>query len=405
MQNFNQSLLPTLINKIKLWGIEIGFAQIEITFPQLQDQQQSANLAHWLHNGNNGEMLFMHQHLAMRSNPHKLMPEAQSVICCRLDYPNNTAANSPAFSPEEIISYYALCHDYHKTMRIYLQRLAKKIAQEVNEQSFHYRIFCDSAPLLEKALAAQAGVGWQGKNSLLINDRSGSYFFLGEIFTNLTLVPHNNGAANIATTNTNTAINSAPLKISSRCGTCTKCIESCPTQALSQNTPYVLDARRCIAYLTIEHQREIPVELRPLIGTRIFGCTACQQCCPWNKKSPHIDINIQQLHLSPAAEQNTAFSPKPSWLELLYAGHNNLSHSLATLFLWDEAVYLKNSEGTPLRRLGYERWLRNIAIALGNSEATSTNLAALHARSTYPSALVREHVAWAIRNLSLQTTK
>jgi epoxyqueuosine reductase len=273
------------------------------------------------------------------------------VISVRMDYlPAETQTIEILQNPQQAyLSRYALGRDYHKLIRRRLQQLAERIQQAVGE--FGYRAFVDSAPVLERAFAEKAGLGWIGKNTMLINKRAGSWFFLGELFTDLPL--------------------ELDAKAEFHCGTCTACLEVCPTQAFVG--PQILDARRCISYLTIELRSSIPLELRPLIGNRVFGCDDCQLCCPWNKFS--------------SATEERDFTPR----------HSLDRADLLTLFGWSEEEFLRNTEGSAIRRIGYECWLRNLAVALGNAPASAEVKAALHTRAAHPSALVREHVGWALQ--------
>jgi epoxyqueuosine reductase len=270
-----------------------------------------------------------------------------------MDYRPDLAPSIPPQSADTAyISCYAQGRDYHKVLRARLNTLAKKINVHTPHQ---YRAFVDSAPVLERALAEKAGLGWIGKNSMLINKQAGSWFFLGELFTNLPLPLD-------GTTDKNP-----------HCGTCTACLDDCPTGAIV--APYQVDARRCISYLTIEHKGSIPQALRPLMGNRIFGCDDCQVVCPWNKFS---ESTVEK-----------DFDPRSYTRQ----------QSLARLFLWDEETFLKQTEGSALRRVGYECWLRNLAVALGNAKPTAENIAALKQREHHPSRLVREHTSWALEQL------
>jgi epoxyqueuosine reductase len=280
------------------------------------------------------------------------VPGTLRVVSLRMDYlPGDTQMAQLLAEPEKAyVSRYALGRDYHKLIRKRVQQLAEKIQAVIGP--FGYRAFVDSAPVLEKAIAEQAGLGWIGKNTLVLNRKAGSYFFLSELFVDLPLPvdpPHG----------------------TEHCGKCTACLDICPTNAFVG--PYVLDARRCISYLTIELKNAIPEELRPLIGNRVFGCDDCQIVCPWNRFA------------RPSGESD--FKPR----------HNLDNAGLAELFLWDEEKFLSSTEGSPLRRAGYERWLRNLAVGLGNAPSTIPVLQALEARRDYPSELVREHVEWALR--------
>ena len=293
----------------------------------------------------------MASHGSKRSRPEELIPGTCRVISLRMDY--LTADTQPleilADSSKAYISRYTLGRDYHKLIRKRLATLAKRIEAETG--SGQYRAFVDSAPVLERAIAERAGLGWIAKNTMLINSDAGSWFFLGEIYTDLPLSP------------------TQPQE-NKHCGTCTTCLEICPTDAFIG--PFQLDARKCISYLTIEHKGSIDESLRPLMGNRIFGCDDCQLLCPWNK-------------FAQATEQGD-FQPR----------HKLDNAQLVDLFLWDETTYLANTEGSALRRIGFERWLRNLAIALGNAKNSESVIDALQRRRDYPSELVQEHVEWAL---------
>ncbi|PKF70293.1 tRNA epoxyqueuosine(34) reductase QueG [Pseudomonas fluvialis] len=342
--------LATLAASIKEWARELGFQQAGICEPQLDEQE--AHLQRWLDAGYHGEMDYMAAHGSKRSRPAELVPGTLRVISLRMDYlPGDTRMSQRLAQPEQAyVSRYALGRDYHKLIRKRLQQLAERIQQAIGP--FGFRAFVDSAPVLERAIARQAGLGWVGKHSLILNRRAGSWFFLGELFVDVPLPVD------------------APLD-SEHCGRCTACLDICPTQAFV--APYVLDARRCISYLTIELKGPIPEALRPLIGNRVFGCDDCQIVCPWNR-------------FARPSEQSD-FQPR----------HGLDNSSLAELFLWSEEEFLQRTEGSPLRRAGYQRWLRNLAVGLGNAPSTIPVLQALRARQDDPSELVREHVAWALR--------
>jgi epoxyqueuosine reductase len=342
--------LAELASGIKRWSRELGFAQAGIAGVELGEDE--AQLRDWLAQGLHGEMEYMARHGDKRSRPAELLPGTLRVISVRMDYGTGDDAaawDTLADGERAYVARYALGRDYHKLMRARLQKLADRIATEVGE--FGYRVFVDSAPVLERALARNAGLGWIGKNACLIDRNSGSWFFLGEIYTDLPLPVD------------------APA--SAHCGTCTRCIEVCPTQAIV--APNRIDARRCISYLTIEAHGAIPEEFRAAIGNRIFGCDDCQLACPWNKFARRFD-------------------------EPDFRARNELdTASLATLFAWDEEEFLRRTEGSAIRRTGWLGWLRNIAVALGNAPGTPEVLAALHSRREHPSELVREHVEWALR--------
>lgn len=341
--------LPILTSAIKCWGRELGFQQIGITDTDLGEHE--GHLLNWLAAGYHGEMGYMARHGTRRSRPAELLPGTLRVITVRMDY------LPPAATPPETVlqdselayvSRYALGRDYHKVLRQRLHQLAKRI--EAVTGPFGHRVFTDSAPVLEKALAQKAGLGWIGKHSNLLNRTAGSWFFLGELYTALPLPMDTSGTAH--------------------CGSCTACIEICPTQAIV--APYQVDARRCLSYHTIELHGPIPEAFRRPMGNRIYGCDDCQLVCPWNRfarPTPETDF----------LPRNGLDAPK-----------------LTTLFAWDEGEFLRRTEGTPIRRIGHARWLRNIAVALGNAPHLPAVVAALQSRATHSSALVREHVAWAL---------
>ena len=334
---------------IKRWGRELGFARVGITRARLEADE--ARLLAWLDDGRHGEMHYMRRHGVKRSRPGSLRPGTLSVISARMDYwPEPSAAPGAVLDDpaRAYISRYALGRDYHKVLRGRLRALARRIETVVGE--FGFRAFVDSAPVLEKALARDAGLGWIGKHTNLLCRESGSWFFLGEIYTDLAL-PGDTPA-------------------SDHCGTCRACIDACPSEAITG--PYRLDARRCISYLTIELRGSIPVELRPAIGNRIFGCDDCQLVCPWNR------------------------FPSPSTERDFTVRHGLDDASLCRLFRWDEAEFERNTRGSALRRTGYIGWLRNIAVALGNAPPGDSVHAALDERRDHPSPLVREHVHWAL---------
>ena len=338
-----------LSHDIKAWGRELGFQQVGITDTALDEGE--THLLNWLAANRHGEMDYMAQHGTRRSRPADLVPGTLRVISVRMDYLPATAApaDEVLHNPElGMISRYALGRDYHKIVRTRLQKLADRISARAGP--FGYRAFTDSAPVLEKALAEKAGLGWVGKHTNLLQHNAGSWFFLGELYTDLPL-PVDAPASN-------------------HCGTCQACIDICPTQAII--APYKLDARRCISYLTIELRGPIPIELRPLLGNRIYGCDDCQMVCPWNKFS------------QPTQEEN--FAPR----------HGLDAPELAGLFAWTAEEFLKKTEGSAIRRIGYACWLRNIAVALGNAPTDANTVGALKARIDHPSELVREHVRWAL---------
>ena len=349
--------LRALASNIKHWSAELGFQQAGIADVDLS--QDETHLRDWLAQGQHGRMEYMARHGDKRSRPAELQPGTMRVISVRMDYGTGDDAaawNTLQDGARAYVARYALGRDYHKLMRARLQKLADRISDEVGE--FGYRVFVDSAPVLERALARNAGLGWIGKNACLINKGAGSWFFLGEIFTDLPLPPDDEAGAH--------------------CGTCTRCIDICPTQAIV--APNRVDARRCISYLTIELKGSIPEEFRVAIGNRIFGCDDCQLVCPWNKFAKRFD-------------------------EPDFRARNQLDQSsLVDLFGWTEAEFLARTEGSAIRRTGYENWLRNIAVALGNAATTAVVVDALQARAGEPSEVVREHVAWALQRHAAAAT-
>jgi epoxyqueuosine reductase len=348
---------PSLVAQIRQWAARLGFSQIGVAGVDLSSAE--AGLLAWLSNGFHGDMDYMQAHGLKRARPAELVPGTVSVITARLDYlPRGTPEGWQAMEfdrlhrpSEGIVSTYARGRDYHKVLRQRLQKLSDAIAAEVGP--FGHRVFTDSAPVLEAELATRSGQGWRGKHTLVLNRQGGSMFFLGEIYVDLAL-PASTPAAE-------------------HCGTCSACIEVCPTQAIV--APYRLDARRCISYLTIEHAGAIPPELRPLIGNRIYGCDDCQLACPWNK--------FAQRTALPDFDERAGLA----------------GSQLVQLFGWSEEDFLHYTEGSAIRRIGHERWLRNVAVAMGNALRVADEAAiraALAARAGHPSALVREHVAWAL---------
>ena len=338
----------TLATRLKALAAEAGFQRAGISGVELGEDE--AHLRDWLAQGLYGSMDWMARHGDKRSRPPELVPGTLRVLSVGMDYGRDADeawANLRA-GERAYIARYALGRDYHKLMRQRLQRLADRIAVEIGP--FGHRVFVDSAPVLERALARNAGLGWIGKHTCLIDKDGGSWFFLGEIYLDLPL-PVDAPAGN-------------------HCGTCRRCIDVCPTQAIT--APYRLDARRCISYLTIEHEGAIDPELRPLIGNRIFGCDDCQLVCPWNKfarRSDEPDFRVR----------------------------NDLDKAtLAQLFAWTEEEFLQRTEGSAIRRSGYSRWLRNIAVALGNAPPSAEVVAALESRRDIDDPVVREHVEWAL---------
>ncbi len=346
-----------LVSTIQAWSRELGFSQIGVAGIDLASAEPG--LLAWLEQGFHGDMAYMERHGIKRARPAELVPGTVSVLTLRLDYlPRHLPSGWQGIEfarlqrPQEgILSLYARGRDYHRVVRSRLQQLADRISQQVHPLG--YRVFCDSAPVLEAELAVRSGLGWRGKHTLVLNRDAGSMFFLGEIFLDLTLPT------------------SAPA--SEHCGSCNACIDVCPTAAIL--APYRLDARRCISYLTIEHAGSIPEPMRPLMGNRIYGCDDCQLVCPWNKFAQR----------SPLAD----FDGRAAWEEA----------PLQLLFGWSEAQFLHHTEGSAIRRIGHERWLRNVAIAIGNSLAHTPDgalEASLRQRALDDSAMVREHVAWAL---------
>jgi epoxyqueuosine reductase len=339
-----------LARRIVAWGRELGFAEVGISDTDLSADE--ARLLDWLAAGRHGDMDYMARHGVTRARPAALVPGTVRVISARMHYWPAQARDARAVlgdASRAYVSRYALGRDYHKVLRARLQALATRIEAAVGP--FGHRVFTDSAPVLEVALAARAGLGWRGKHTLLLTRDSGSWFFLGEIYTSLPLP--------------------ATAPVTAHCGTCTACMSACPTGAIV--APYELDARRCISYLTIEHPASIPEALRPLLGNRIYGCDDCQLACPWNRFAA------------------TAAQP-----DFARVRHGLDDATLVSLFAWTEAEFLQRMEGTAIRRIGYERWLRNIAVALGNAPADEAIVEALQAHADDPSPLVREHVAWAL---------
>ena len=341
--------MSVLAEQIREWGRELGFQQVGFSDIELSEHEK--HLDNWLANGFHGDMDYMHRHGSLRSHPEELHPGTIRVISARMDYLPETGADIKDLLEEPdkaVISRYALGRDYHKMMRQRLQALARKIEQKAGP--IGYRVFVDSAPVLEKALAEKSGLGWIGKHTNLINKQAGSWFFLGEIFTDLPL-PVDEPA-------------------NEHCGECTKCIDICPTGAII--APFTVDARRCVSYLTIELRDSIPEELRPLMGNRIYGCDDCQLVCPWNRFAEHT--------------KEVDFAPR----------HGLDTAELISLFKWTEKQFLMRTEGSAIRRIGHECWLRNIAVALGNANPEQVVIEALNSRLNYPSEMVREHVQWAL---------
>jgi len=360
-----------LVPQVREWARELGFSQIGVAGVDLSASEPG--LMQWLAQGFHGDMHYMAAHGLKRARPAELVPGTVSVITARMDYlPRDTPTPGPLQAgegwqivefarlsrPQEgIVSVYARGRDYHKVLRARLQKLSDRIGEAVGP--FGHRVFTDSAPVLEAELAARSGQGWRGKHTLVLNREAGSMFFLGEIYVDLALPP------------------SAP--VTAHCGSCSACIDVCPTQAII--APHRLDARRCISYLTIEHAGSIPLELRPLMGNRIYGCDDCQLICPWNK--------FAQVSCVPDFDARAGLA----------------GQQLVHLFAWDEATFLRLTEGGPIRRIGHERWLRNVAVALGNALRQTGDAGvrvALQSRAEDASALVREHVAWGLSQDGLE---
>jgi epoxyqueuosine reductase len=345
----------TLARNIKAWGSALGFGAVGIS--DIDTAQAMPHLAAWLAQGKHGDMDYMARHAPLRADPRQLLPRAARVISARLDYRPRTddegwvARESArlADGAQAVVSLYARGRDYHKVLRQRLQQLATRIEGAIGP--FGYRVCTDSAPVLEVEFARKAGLGWRGKHTLLLTQDAGSMFFLGELLVDLPLP--------------------VDAPVSEHCGSCTRCIEACPTGAITG--PYQLDARRCISYLTIEHKGSIAPELRPLLGNRVYGCDDCQLACPWNKFAqvaslPDFDVR-----------------------------HGLDSATLIELFAWSEAEFEARHAGSAIRRIGHEHWLRNIAVALGNAPTGPEVIQALQSRASHPSALVREHVQWALQ--------
>lgn len=348
-----QANYVALNRQIRLWATELGFQAVGISDTDLAEAE--SGLMQWLADGLHGGLDYMAKHGTKRSRPEELVPGTLRVISLRMDYLPSDAQDSWQVLEDgerAFISRYALGRDYHKVLRNRLAKLVDKIRAEM--PACEGRVFTDSAPVMEVALASKTQLGWRGKHTLLLDREHGSFFFLGEIYINLPLptdTPHDD-----------------------HCGTCTRCIDICPTQAII--APYRLDARRCISYLTIELKGSIPVELRPLIGNRIYGCDDCQLVCPWN--------SFAQTTVEPD-----------------FAIRHGLDDvSLLALFAWEEEEFAAKLAGSAIYRIGHEQWLRNIAVALGNAAKTEVAMAALSSRVQHPSALVREHVAWAMQKQS-----
>ena len=355
--SYNAPDLHELTRAIKAWGAELGFADVRIADVDLAHAEEG--LRAWLAAGHHGEMDYMASHGMKRARPAELVPGTVRAIVARMDYLPKDAGDWRAHEAARqrdpgaaVVSVYARGRDYHKVLRNRLAQLAERVKTEIGE--YGYRVFTDSAPVMELPLAEKAGLGWRGKHTLLLSREAGSTFFIGEILVDLPLP--------------------VDQATSAHCGQCSNCIDKCPTGAILG--PGRLDARRCISYLTIELKGSIPVELRPLIGNRIYGCDDCQLACPWNK--------FAQRAVLPDFDERNGFGEA----------------TLVELFAWEEEEFNRRTEGSPIRRIGHERWLRNLAVGLGNAAAGRAGdpliVAALRARLEHPSELVREHVAWAL---------
>ena len=352
-KTFSNKHLTTLKAQMKLWARDLGFSMIGIADTDLS--MAETHLIKWLMAGRHGDMHYMAKHGDRRTKPAAIHPGTIRVVSARMDYfPNSSASPTQILqdNTKGYVSRYALGRDYHRLIRRKLQKLADLMVETIGP--FRYRAFVDSGPVMEKPLAVKAGLGWQGKHTNLIDKDSGSFFFLGELYTDLPL-PLDNEQAD-------------------HCGDCTRCMAACPTGAIDK--AYQLDARLCIAYLTIELKESIPTDLRPLIGNRIFGCDDCQLVCPWTRFSKSSSIQD--------------FEPR----------HSLDNSELTDLFNWSESQFNARLEGNAIRRIGYQRWLRNIAVALGNGEKTTEVLTALETKKAVATPMVREHIEWAIQRLN-----
>ncbi|MCH8619363.1 tRNA epoxyqueuosine(34) reductase QueG [Undibacterium sp. TS12] len=358
--SISQQALADLAGQIRLWGRELGFSELRIGDVDLSHIEDSFQA--WLDAGYHGEMTYMASHGSKRTRPAELVPGTVRVISARMNYlPQNENWRTAelAQGPDmAVISLYARGRDYHKVLRNRLQQLAERIEQAIGPYGF--RVFTDSAPVMEVALAAKAGLGWRGKHSLLLSREAGSMFFLGEILVDLPLP--------------------VDEPVGAHCGQCSACMDVCPTRAIV--APYTVDARLCVSYLTIELHGSIPVELRPLIGNRVYGCDDCQLVCPWNKFAQVAAVDD-------------------------FAVRNGLDNArMVHLFAWNEEQFLRIMEGSPIRRIGHERWLRNIAVGLGNAASAMHGdaeiVAVLQSRLDHPSEMVREHVVWALGQHGIQ---
>lgn len=342
-----------LKNQIKAWAVELGFQQAGISDINLQEAGE--NLNNWLEKQYQADMTYMQRHGNKRFEPAALVAGTVSIISVRLDYMQTRLTPYEALTKQPhkaSISRYALGRDYHKVLRRKMKMLSEKISAEIGP--FGHRVFTDSAPVMEKAIAEKAGLGWIGKHSNLLNSKAGSYFFLGEIYTDLPLEPDR--------------------KQSFHCGSCTQCIQDCPTDAIV--APFQVDARRCISYLTIENKGPIPIEFRTAMGNRIYGCDDCQVVCPWNKFTQETS--------------EADFAPR----------HHLDDIELTELFLWSEQEFLNKTEGSPIRRIGYEAWQRNLAVGLGNANPSVEIVKVLQSKLSTSTPMVKEHIEWALQQLS-----
>ncbi len=353
--SLNQTQLIQLAKHIKDWGRELGFSQVGIS--DLDLRAHETELTQWLEKGYHGTMDYMARHGMMRARPEELHPGSVRAICVRMDYLPEHAqfASTLSQSQKAYVSRYAVGRDYHKVVRNKLKQLGQKIEQQT-ELNTGFRPFVDSAPILERPLAEKAGLGWVGKHSLVLDEAAGSWFFLGELLINLPLPID------------------APVE--EQCGSCVACMTLCPTAAIVE--PYQVDARRCISYLTIELDGEIPAEFRALIGNRIYGCDDCQLACPWNR---YAELS-----------QEADFKER----------HGLLSEDLLTLWHWDEPTFLEKTLGSPIRRIGFERWQRNLAVGLGNADYDQNIIDALSESLSSSSELVKTHIEWAIKQQTLK---
>lgn len=354
MKTLTADQCKALAEQIRQWALDLGFQQPRFVRPDVSDYAQQH--LDWLAKGMHGEMSWLERNQELRLHPEHLVPDTKTILCVRMDYLSQDVATEELLQQPQkaYIARYSLGRDYHKLMRKRLTDLGKKIDRELTQMG--YRAFVDSAPVLERQLAEKSGLGWLGKNSLLLNEQAGSWFFLGELFMTLELPVD-------------------PPQEQRRCGSCDACMQVCPTDAIVE--PGVVDARRCISYLTIEYAGSIPRDLRPLMGNRIYGCDDCQIFCPFNKfAQPTLERDFQPRH---ALDDST----------------------LEELFGWDENTFLKNTEGSAIRRIGYQQWIRNLAIAIGNSEQTEM-IEPLRNKRAECSDVVQEHIDWAIDRLSVQ---